>query len=34
MIRESGAERCVECELIDSAGEIKVRLVFVPGPKS
>ena len=33
MIRESGAERCVECELIDSAREILVRLVFVPGPK-
>jgi hypothetical protein len=34
MVRESGAERFVECELTDSAREIKVRLVFVPGPKS
>ena len=34
MIRESGAERCVECELIDSAREIQVRLVFAPAPKS
>ncbi|MBW2716235.1 MAG: chemotaxis protein CheC [Deltaproteobacteria bacterium] len=34
MIRESGAERCVECELTDSAREINVRLVFVPGSKS
>jgi len=34
MIRESGAERCVECELTDSAREIKIRLVFVPDPKS
>ena len=33
MFRERGAERCVECELIDSEREIHVRLVFVPGPK-
>jgi chemotaxis protein CheY-P-specific phosphatase CheC len=30
MFRERGAERCVECELTDSVGEIQVRLVFVP----
>jgi chemotaxis protein CheY-P-specific phosphatase CheC len=34
MFRERGAEHCVECELTDSAREIHVRLVFVPGPKS
>ena len=34
MLRERGAERCVECELTDSAREIQVRLVFAPGPKS
>ena len=34
MIRERGAERCVECELTDSSREIQVRLVFAPGPKS
>ncbi len=33
MFRERGAEHCVECELTDSAREIQVRLVFVPGPK-
>jgi len=33
MLRERGGERCVECELTDSAGEIQVRLVFAPGPK-
>ncbi len=34
MLRERGAEQCVECELTDSAGEIQVRLVFAPSPKS
>ncbi len=34
MIRERGAERCVECELTDSARDIHVRLIFVPDPKS
>ncbi len=34
MLRERGAERCVECKLTDAAGEIQVRLVFAPGPKS
>ncbi len=34
MLRERGAERCVECELTDSAREIQVRLVFAPGSKS
>ena len=33
MIRERGADRCVECELTDSARDIQVRLVFAPGPK-
>ena len=33
MVQERGAERCVEFELTDSAREIQVRLVFVPGPK-
>jgi chemotaxis protein CheY-P-specific phosphatase CheC len=33
MFRDRGAERCVECELTDSARDIRVRLVFVPGPK-
>ena len=33
MFRERGAERCVECELTDSARDIHVRLVFVPGSK-
>ena len=32
MFRERGAERCVECELTDSARDIHVRLIFVPGP--
>ena len=34
MLRERGAERCVECELTDSSREIQVRLVFAPGSKS
>ena len=34
MLRERGAEHCVECELTDSSREIQVRLVFAPGPKS
>jgi chemotaxis protein CheY-P-specific phosphatase CheC len=34
MFRERGAERCVECELTDSAREIQARLVIVPEPKS
>ena len=34
MLCERGAERCVECELTDSAREIQVRLVFAPSPKS
>ena len=33
MLRERGADRCVECELTDSARDIHARLVFVPGPK-
>ena len=33
MFRERGAERCVECELTDSARDIRVRLVFVPESK-
>ncbi len=34
MLRERGAEHCVECELTDSSREIQVRLVFAPSPKS
>jgi len=34
MFREGGAKRWVECELTDSAREIRVRLVLAPGPKS
>jgi chemotaxis protein CheY-P-specific phosphatase CheC len=34
MLRERSTERCVECELTDSAREIRVRLVFAPDPKS
>jgi chemotaxis protein CheY-P-specific phosphatase CheC len=30
MLRDRSADRCVECELTDSANEIQVRLVFVP----
>ncbi len=33
MLRERGAERCVECELTDSSCEIQFRLVFAPGSK-
>ncbi len=33
MLRDRGAERCVECELTDSARDIQVRLVFAPEPK-
>ncbi len=33
MLRERGAELCVECELTDSSREIQVRLVFAPGSK-
>jgi chemotaxis protein CheY-P-specific phosphatase CheC len=32
-MRQRGAERCVECELTDSAREVRVRLVFVPESK-
>jgi len=34
MVAESGANRCVEFELTDSAREIQVRLIFVPSPKT
>jgi chemotaxis protein CheY-P-specific phosphatase CheC len=30
MLRERGANHCVECELTDSARSIRVRLVFAP----
>lgn len=30
MLRERGADHCVECELTDSARDIRVRLVFAP----
>jgi len=33
MFRESGAEHWVECDLTDSAREIHLRLVLVPGTK-
>ncbi len=33
MFRERGAELCVECELTDSARDVRVRLVFVPESK-
>ncbi len=33
MLHDRGAERCVECELTDSARDIQVRLVFAPEPK-
>ncbi len=33
MLCDRGAERCVECELTDSARDIQVRLVFAPEPK-
>ena len=34
MIRDRGADRFVECELTDTAREIRVRLVFVPDTKA
>ncbi len=34
MFRERGAEHCIECELTDAARDVRVRLVFVPEPKS
>ncbi len=33
VLRERGAEHCVECELTDSARDIHARLVFVPDTK-
>ena len=34
MLRDRGAEHCVECELTDATSEIHVRLIFAPEPKS